>query len=88
MDEDSVFVVFNIFNVAFNIVNWPNCLVGTALNNTLDACWKLLLTKLHCTKKSSADSNFGTFSPSLSWSTSFFVLPYNFIVSKDNSYNV
>ena len=37
------------------------------------------MTKLKCTKATSADSSFGTSSPSLSW-TSFFVLPYSLII--------
>ena len=34
----------------------------------------------------STDSSFGTSSPSLSLSTSFFALPNNFIVSGDNKF--
>ena len=45
-------------------------------------------TKLQCTKATSTDSSFGTFSPSLSLSTFFFVLPDNFIVSGVNSSNL
>ena len=40
MDENSVFVVFNIVNEWGDIlINYPNCLFGTKINNTLDACW-------------------------------------------------
>ena len=68
----SVFVVFIIVKEWGDVlVSCPNCLFGTKVNNTLDACWYLLLAKLQCTKTTSADSNFVTFSPSISWSTSF-----------------
>ena len=43
------------------------------------------MTKLGCTKTTSTDSNFGTSAPSLSWSTSFSVLPSNLIVLGDNN---
>ena len=73
MDERSVFVVFNIVNKWGAMkISCPNCLFGTKVNNTLDACWQLLLTKLQCTKTTSADCNLGPSSSSLSWSTSFF----------------
>ena len=45
-------------------------------------------TKLQCTKATSTDSSFGMFSPSLSLSTSFFVLPNNFIAPGVNSSNL
>ena len=38
--------------------------------------------------KTSKGSNFGIFSPFLSWSTSFFVLPKNLLVSGDNNSNL
>ena len=39
MDKISVFVVFNIVNECGDIlINWPNCLFGTKVNNTLNAC--------------------------------------------------
>ena len=44
------------------------------------------LTKFQCTKTSSTDSD--TFSLFLSESTSFFVLPNNFIVSGVNNSNL
>ena len=40
---------------------------------------------LQFTKTTLAESNFGISSPSLSWSTSFFVLPNDFVVSGDNN---
>ena len=46
------------------------------------------LTKLQCTKTTSTDSNFGTFSLFLSDTTSFFVLPHNLIVSGVNNSNL
>ena len=45
----------------------------------------MLLTKLQCTQTTSTDSSFGTSSPSLSLSTSFFVMPNSFSVSGDNN---
>ena len=40
MNENSVFAVFNIVNEWCAIViNGLNCLFGTKVNNTLDACW-------------------------------------------------
>ena len=40
MDWNSALVVFSIVNKWGEIViNWPNCLLGTKVNNTLDACW-------------------------------------------------
>ena len=89
MDWNSALVVFNIVNEwGATVINWPNCLSGTKVNNTLDACWELLLTKLQYTKTTSANYNFGTFSPSLSWSTSFFALTNNFIASGDHNPNL
>ena len=41
----------------------------------------IIFTKLQCTKTTSKDSDFSTFSLFLSESTSFYVLPNNFIVS-------
>ena len=39
MDENSVFVVFSIVNECGNIlINCPNCLFGTEVNNTFAAC--------------------------------------------------
>ena len=39
MNESSVFVAFNIVNEWSDIsINSPNCLFGTKVNNTLDAC--------------------------------------------------
>ena len=49
---------------------------------------KSFLTKLQCTKTTSADYNFGIFSLFLSESTSFFVLPNNSIVSGVNHSNL
>ena len=46
-DWNSSLVVFNIVNKCGEIViNWRNCLLGAKVNNALDACWKLLLTRL------------------------------------------
>ena len=73
MDENYVLVVFSIVVKCGEIViNWPNYWFDTKVNNTLDF------------NKTSTDSNFGTSSPSLSWSTSFFVPPNNLIVLGDN----
>ena len=83
---NSAFVVFSIVNEWGDIlINRPNRLFGTRVNNTLGACWKKFLTKLQCTKATSTDSNFGTSSPSLSWSTSFLIRLSNFTVSRDNN---
>ena len=83
---NSALVVFSIVNKWDKIViNWPNYLLGTKVNNTLDACWKLLLARMQCIKTTSTDSSFGTSSPSLSLSASFFVLPNSFIISVDNN---
>ena len=39
MDENSVFVVLNIINECGAILIYcPNCLFGTKVNNTFDAC--------------------------------------------------
>ena len=74
IDENSVFVVFSIVNEwGAIVIDWPNWLFDTKVNNILDACWYLLLTKLQCTNGTKADSNFGTSSPSLSRSTYFFL---------------
>ena len=84
MDWSSALVVFSIVNKWGEIViNWPNCLLGTKVNNTLDAFWQLLLTKLQSARTTSIDSSFGTSSSSLS--TSYFAFPNSFIVSVDNS---
>ena len=86
MDWNSKLVVFSIFNEWGKIViNWLNCLLRTKVNNTLDVYWQLLLNKLQCSKTTSADSSFGTFFPSLSLSTPFFVLPNSLIVSGVNN---
>ena len=70
MNENSATVVFNVVNIWGTIViNCPNCLVGTNVNKTYDACLWLLLTTLQC-----SISNFGRFSLFLSWSTLFFAL--------------
>ena len=37
-NENYVSVVFNIVKVVHISINWPNCLFGTKVNNTLDAC--------------------------------------------------
>ena len=72
MDENSEFVVFNMVNEWSDIlINRPNCLFATKVNENSDACWTLLWAKLECSKATSTGSNFPTFSPSLSWSTSF-----------------
>ena len=40
MDWSSGLVVLSIVNEWGKIViNWPNCLLDTKVNNTLDACW-------------------------------------------------
>ena len=68
MDWNSALVVLRFVNKWDEIViNWPNFLLGRKVNNTLDACWQILLTKLECTKTTSTDSSFGTSSPSLSY---------------------
>ena len=46
------------------------------------------LTKLQCTKTTLTDYNFGTFSLFLCASTSFYVLPNNFIVSGVSNSNL
>ena len=39
MDENPVFFVFNIVNEwGAIVINWRDCLFGTKVNNTLDAC--------------------------------------------------
>ena len=43
------------------------------------------MAKLQCNKTTSTGSSFGTSSPSLSLSTSYFALPDNFIASGDNN---
>ena len=48
----------------------------------------IFLTRLQSTKATSADSNFGMFSPFLSLSTCFFPFPNSFIVSGVNSSNL
>ena len=86
MDWNHGLVVFSIIDTWGEIViNWLNCLLGTKINNTLDTCWQPLLTKLQCTKKTSADSSFGASSPSLSLTTSFIVLAGDFIVLSGDS---
>ena len=72
MDENYALVVFNFLKECGDIlINWSNCLFGTKVNNTLDACWYLLLTELQCTTTAPTDSNFGTSSASLPCSISF-----------------
>ena len=40
MDKNSVFADFSIVNKWGDIlIDCPNCLFGTKVNNTLDACW-------------------------------------------------
>ena len=40
MDENPVFLLFNIVNEGGDIlIVWPNYLFGTKVNNTLDARW-------------------------------------------------
>ena len=40
MDENSVFAVFSIANEwGAILINCPNYLFSTKVNNTLDACW-------------------------------------------------
>ena len=40
MDWNSALAVPSIANKCGKIViNWLNCLLGTKVNNTLDACW-------------------------------------------------
>ena len=40
MDENCVFFVFSIVNEwGATLINWPNCLFGTKVNDTLDLCW-------------------------------------------------
>ena len=91
MDKTSVFVVLTIVDECGDIlINCPNCYFAQKKILLLDncACWKLLFTSLQCTKATSTVSNFGTSSPSLSWSTSLFLVPNNFIVSEGNSSNL
>ena len=39
MNENSALVVFNIVGEwGIIVINWPNCLLGTKVNNTFDAC--------------------------------------------------
>ena len=72
MNWNPALVVFNIVNGwGATVINWPNCWSDTKVNNTLDVCWWLLLTKLQCSKITLTDSYFGISSPSLSWSRSF-----------------
>ena len=67
--ENSELTAFIIVKECGEIfINCSNCLFWTKVNKTFNICWKLFLTKLHWTKKSSKDSKFGTFSPSLSLS--------------------
>ena len=88
IDENCVFIVLRIVNKCVDIlIKCPNCLFGTKVNNTFDAYQWLLFTRLQCTKTTSTNSNFST-SPSLSWLTSFFVLPNSFVVSDDNNSNL
>ena len=41
MDETSIFAVFSIVNEWWGdiLINCPNCLFGTKINNPLDAYW-------------------------------------------------
>ena len=40
MDENSVLAVFSIANEWGAItIKFPTCLLGTKVNNALDACW-------------------------------------------------
>ena len=40
MDENFVFVVFSIVNECGDmLINCPNCLFGTKVNNIFYACW-------------------------------------------------
>ena len=40
MEWNSELVVFSIVNKCDEIViNWPNCLLGKKVSNTLDDCW-------------------------------------------------
>ena len=40
MDENFVFVALSIANECSDIlINCPNCLLGTKVNNNFDACW-------------------------------------------------
>ena len=40
MNENSTLAVFNIAGeLGVIVINWPNSLFGTKVNNTLDACW-------------------------------------------------
>ena len=40
IDCNPALVVFSIVNKWGKIeINWPNCLLGTKVNNSLDACW-------------------------------------------------
>ena len=40
MDENSVFCVLSIVNECGDIlINYRNCLFGTKVNNSFDACW-------------------------------------------------
>ena len=65
--ENSVLILFIIFKENSEIlINYPNCLFGAKANKTFEVCWLSFFTRLQCTKKNSTDSNFRTFSPSLS----------------------
>ena len=81
MDENSVYVVLSFINDCGAIlINCPNCLFGNKVNNAFGAyCYWLDYNA------TSTDSSFGTSCLSLSWSTSFFILPKSFIVSEDNN---
>ena len=87
--QNSVLTVFIIIKDCCEVfISCPNCLFGTKINKIFDECSWSFLAKLQCTKTTSTDSNFGTISPFLSLSTTFFVLPYNLIVSGVNNSNL
>ena len=90
MDKSSVFAVFSIvIEWGAIVIDCPNFLFETKVNNTLDATWLFLFTKIQWTKAILTDSNFGmsslNFYPDQSL---FFVFPNNFIASGDNNSNL
>ena len=88
INENYVFMIFSIINGCGEIlINCLNCLSGTNINNTFDACWQSFLTMLQCINTTSTDSNFGIFSQFLFFLMNilFFLLPNNLFVSSDNN---
>ena len=82
-----VVIVFIIAKECGKIfINCPNCLFGTKVNRIFEERWLSFLTRLQCTKTTSTDSNFGTFSSPLPLSMSYFTLPNKFTVSGVNNF--